>query len=232
MKNQLTDQEILRLFTFVEKKGVKYIDVQHEIVDHLASDIELSKEVYPKFNFDEHINLAFNKFPKDFRKLIRSKEKSMNRYWQKRTMSYIKSYFKLPTLAFSSLLYFSIVLGTLHLGKPFIVPVLGFMTLAIIYTLVKSYTNSNIRTKEKKYLVIRMYLGQTTTMLFLPICLLNIFHVFNLKDIDAISQSWFVYLLTGLVVFTLMWCHASLKVFPKMLQQEIETKYPYLTLAN
>lgn len=233
MKNQLSNQEIQRLFIAVQKKGVKYIDVQHEIVDHLASEIEFTKETHPKLNFQQQMDLAFRKFPTDIKMLVRTKEKSMNRYWQRRTMSYIKSYFQLPTINFTLLLYLMIVIGTFLFGKYVLVTVLGFLLIAVAYTFVKLYTSTDYsRMREKNYLVLRMFFGQTTTLLILPTLLLNIFPAFKPEDGNLIDQNWYIYIASGLVVFTLMWCHACLTAFPKMLKEELKVKYPYLNFAN
>ncbi|MFZ1455121.1 MAG: hypothetical protein WAT46_03705 [Saprospiraceae bacterium] len=40
MEKQLTMEQIETLFSFVKSKYVRYIDVQYELVDHLASAIE------------------------------------------------------------------------------------------------------------------------------------------------------------------------------------------------
>ncbi len=42
MKTELTAAEIDELYAFVEKKGVKPLDVQIELVDHIAAEIEAS----------------------------------------------------------------------------------------------------------------------------------------------------------------------------------------------
>jgi hypothetical protein len=40
MNRTITPEETRQLFEFCEKKRVKHYDVQFELVDHLASDIE------------------------------------------------------------------------------------------------------------------------------------------------------------------------------------------------
>ncbi len=229
----LTNQEIKRIFIAIQKKGVKYIDVQHEIVDHIASDIELSKERFPIWNFEQHLETALSGFPKDFKKLIRSKEKSMNRFWQRKTLDYIKLYFQFPVILFTVLLYMSIVMGTIIYGKLVLGSSLVIMLLLIIFTIYKTYTNAYYSSeKEKKYLVLKMFFGQTTTMILLPTSLLNILQVFKPEESSLFTQHWAIYIASGVVVFTLIWCHACLTAFPKMLHRELQSKYPYLTLAN
>lgn len=40
MNKQLTEEQIADLFLFCEENGVRYYEVQIELVDHLASAIE------------------------------------------------------------------------------------------------------------------------------------------------------------------------------------------------
>ncbi len=232
MSTSLTQHEIKILFSVIQKKGVKYVDVQHEIVDHLASDIELNKNRHPNLNFQGHIDLAFNKFPSDLRKIVRSKEKSMNRYWQRRTLTFMKSYFQLPTIITTIILYLLIVIGSLYFGRYVLVPVFILMLTTIVFTLIKSYNNSNYsKENEKKYLVLRMFFGQTITMIVLPTTLLNVLHIFKSESSDIFSQTWMIYVISAIATFTFMWCHACLTAFPIMLEEELKLKYPYLTLS-
>jgi len=233
MSYTLTDTEIKQIFATLQRKGVKYVDVQHELVDHIASAIEEITDEQPNLNFSQKLDLVVSKFTKNWSELVRSKEKSMNKYWKKKTFHFIKSYFTFPKAIVSIMMFIIISLGTIIIGKSIMASVLALTLILMIVTLVQVYRDSNFsRTLEKKYLVLRMFYGQVTTMLFLPLCLLNIFQVFNSENTPLKDQNWYIFTTSAIAIFTIIWCHASLTEFPRMLQKEIDNKYPYLKLTN
>ena len=46
-EKQLTKSEIQQIFQFVEKQEIKFFDIQLEIVDHIASEIEQTWDFFP-----------------------------------------------------------------------------------------------------------------------------------------------------------------------------------------
>ena len=55
MKQALTPAQIDYLYGFVQQKGVKPLDVQIELVDHLATDIENTMSVSSELTFEESL---------------------------------------------------------------------------------------------------------------------------------------------------------------------------------
>ena len=59
---KLTSQHIDQLYKFTRAHYVEWYDLQTELVDHLANDIENIWEKEPNLSFDQAKNKAFKKF--------------------------------------------------------------------------------------------------------------------------------------------------------------------------
>lgn len=103
---KLSEKQIEELYTFVRKKGIEYIDLQDELVDHLANGIETQCEEKPTLSFADTIQVEYNKFGNlGFDGIVKEKTKDLHRrsnllYWQK-----IKQFFKIPHIVFSLSLF-------------------------------------------------------------------------------------------------------------------------------
>jgi hypothetical protein len=132
-ERKLTNEEINQLFEFCEFHGVKYYDVQVELVDHLASAIEDRWKTNPEMPFEEAVFTVGEKFGVDpyfqmdsesllpapfgksksdtsgFTAIMAAKEKELRRKYEQLQWEYIKEFFRLPkiilTLAVASALF-------------------------------------------------------------------------------------------------------------------------------
>jgi hypothetical protein len=72
------------LFQFTRNVGVQYYDVQVELVDHLASEIEAEMGADLTLSFDEALHRAYASFgPKGFKHIIRQKENAISLQFRK-----------------------------------------------------------------------------------------------------------------------------------------------------
>lgn len=103
---QLTQAEIGKLSEFTQKHYVEYYDVQLELVDHLANAIEEKWKVDPNTSFEEALNTEFKKFGIfGFSTLVEQKQQDLHRYYTRLLWQNFKSYFTLPKLVVSLLIY-------------------------------------------------------------------------------------------------------------------------------
>lgn len=88
----LTDTQIQSLYKFVESKYVRYIDVQHEIVDHLACAIEDKMQEQPSLSFESALSQVYSQYPiTGFALLVSSKEKALDKYWRLQMWNALKT---------------------------------------------------------------------------------------------------------------------------------------------
>ena len=113
MRKKLTASEEETLFTFVKKHYVEYFDVQVELVDHLANDIEQQWEENPQLTFDKALDIAFKKFGIfGFSDLVEKKVNTLTYAYYKHTLQRLLDYISWPkivvTTVFYLLIYFSL----------------------------------------------------------------------------------------------------------------------------
>jgi hypothetical protein len=94
---KLNTQQIQDLFHFTKRHYVEYYDVQVEIVDHLASAIEVKFESNPNQVFEQVLDDVYQSFgPMGLSRFIDSMQEKV---YNKRVKNFYKvfwSYFKLP----------------------------------------------------------------------------------------------------------------------------------------
>lgn len=59
---ELSIEQIKLLRTFIRKKGVKYFDLQDELIDHMSSGIEDQLEENPNIKFEDALLIEYKKF--------------------------------------------------------------------------------------------------------------------------------------------------------------------------
>lgn len=83
----LTDAQIESLYTFCKKKGVRYYDVQSELVDHLANAIEAKMQLNTTVGFEEALQHVYRGFGiYGFSKIVSEKEAAV--YQKQRLLFY------------------------------------------------------------------------------------------------------------------------------------------------
>lgn len=101
----LSEKEIQSLFRFVEKKSVRWYDLQIEIVDHLASSIEDEINLNPGISFEsalENVYKGFGIF--GFAKIVEERQHYLEKAAKKRWWSEIRNMFRWPEVKLSLLI--------------------------------------------------------------------------------------------------------------------------------
>jgi len=96
---KLSQVQIQQLYTFTRQHFVEHFDVQTELVDHLANDIEQILTEKPTLSFDEAKMMSFKKFGIfGFMEVLGESSKALNKKYWKLVLEIFKNYFKLPQL--------------------------------------------------------------------------------------------------------------------------------------
>lgn len=103
--NTLTEVQIDALYEFVKKKYVDYYDVQLELVDHLASEVEQHMAANPAVSFDSALQQVYSGFGLfGFTEVVEEKVKAVNLRNRRMLWKATKSFFVLPNIIGSSIL--------------------------------------------------------------------------------------------------------------------------------
>lgn len=106
MKKELTTEQIKTLYAFVEGNHVKYYDLQIELVDHLASEIEQKWAENPTLTFEKVLETVYAGFGLfGFQDMVQKAHWLMMRKCQKIWWNYFKQFWKLPKIIFSLVLF-------------------------------------------------------------------------------------------------------------------------------
>jgi len=161
-ERKLTEEEIDQLFGFCQKHFVPEYDLQIELVDHLASGIEVQWLENPSLPFPVALNNTFNKFGIfGFSKIKTQKEKELYQKYRHLFWQYTLEFYKLPKIIMTfaiTLLLFSIyrVINNFYwVTVPIFVSILIFDLLYLFWIYPRKY---KIKTAEGKSFVLINYL--------------------------------------------------------------------------
>ncbi len=95
----LTQEQIQQLFSFTEKKFVRWYDLQVELVDHLANKIEAEMEGNPSLSFERALGNVYAGFGIfGFAEIVREREKALTKANNKLMRKAFKAEFSWPNL--------------------------------------------------------------------------------------------------------------------------------------
>jgi hypothetical protein len=232
---KLTENQIEALYKFTRQHYVYHYDVQTELVDHLANDIESIWKETPKVSFEEARDTSFKKFGVfGFMDVIEAKQKQMNKRYWKIILRFAKEWFTLPKILITLGLFFAIfVLLQIPYFQYVILGILVFLAvfeMIAVYKIRKKQKNKE-RTHEKVFLLEAM-IG-TTQHGYSVLMYINVFNFFNLSRIEfsTLSSSWlaFIALLSTLVVILF---YVSNYVLPQKAEELLQETYPEYKLVK
>lgn len=101
----LTAEQIETLRKFCQEKGVPYYDLQMELVDHFATEIEEELKNNPADIFQSTLDIIYKKFGKSgFNSIVAAKEESVAQEYEECHQNYFWSFFTLPKIILTVLI--------------------------------------------------------------------------------------------------------------------------------
>lgn len=223
---KLTETQIQALYKFTRQHYVYHYDVQSELVDHLANDIEQIWVAEPHLSFEQARDKSFKKFGVfGFMDFIESKQKQMNKRYWKIIWRFMKEWFAIPKVILTLFIFISIFL---LLRIPFAdYIILGLLVCAMIVELIAVYKirKKKKKNKEKTFLLEAMI--RTSKNGYSGLIFVNIFNFANLTRTDFSQYS--IYIQIGFaIVFTLLIIlfQVSHYVLPQKAEELLQEIYP------
>lgn len=94
---KLTPNQIQELYIFTRKHFVEHYDVQTELVDHLANDIEQIWQEKPNLSFEQARTMSFKKFGVfGFMEVVEARTKALSKKYWKLVWGIFKQFFNIP----------------------------------------------------------------------------------------------------------------------------------------
>lgn len=230
---QLTKEQIQNLYNFVAYKHVEWYELQTELVDHLANDIETIWKTEPKLSFIRARNKAYLKFGVcGFAGVVEQKERTLYKKYWLQIWHEFKSYFKLPkiilTLFLTAIIY---SLFNFVENKNLFVRVVFSITLLIPFVLAV-YNIILVRLRQrktkKKWMfehIIYSYGGLIYLLIQIPSFIFSEYSI-NWSFQNQLLFS-FLLVLTGILSYLLV------KILPEKIEESVAKQYPeYILYKN
>ena len=232
---KINELQIENLYKFTRQHYVYHYDVQTELVDHLANDIERIWKETPKVSFEEARDTSFKKFGIfGFMDVIEAKQKQMHKRYWKIILRFAKEWFTLPKILITLGLFFTIF--ALFQVPYFRYFILGTLALLAVFEMIVVY---KIRKKQKikerkneKVFLLEAMIG-TTKNGYTGFVFINLFNFFNLSRIEfsTLSLPWLALIA---FVFTLLFIlfYVSNYVLPQKAEELLQETYPEYKLVK
>ena len=234
--NKITEEHIQELYKFTRAHYVEHFDVQTELVDHLANNIEAIWQEKPNLTFDEAKIISFKKFGVfGFMDVVAERQKTLEKKYWKLIWSFVKNWFKLPKIILTALIFslFYVVCKSGY-GEYVLFTILLILCVYLFYKgyLLKKSFKNNFKTTGKKWMLEEMIfsIGMGTAFL-LPV---NLFNIVNLTNFEhTISHSNFIALLySAMFTFLIIVFYVAIEILPKKVEELLEKQYSEYKLVN
>lgn len=232
---QLTQQNIQDLYKFTRKHFVEHYDVQTELVDHLANDIEQIWQEQPNLSFEEARDISFKKFGVfGFTDVIEEKRKQMHRKYWKIMLRFVKEWFQLPKILLTIIIFLAFFI-TLQFKYSDVILITVFL-IAIIFDVTKMIIDKRKhkgkpKQKEKVFLLESM-IGETRKG-YTFLSFVNALNFINLlrTEIHNLAIYWIFLIATVATLLCIMFYITSY-VIPQKAEELLEEQYPAYKKLN
>lgn len=225
---KLTENQIQELYVFTRKHYVEWYDLQTELVDHLANDIETLWGQNPEIPFEKALDLTFKKFGVfGFADVIAKRQKVLERKYYGMLWTFLKEYFRLPKIIFTvflvCLFYFLISLVHKTYQLEIVMSIFLMLVLSSHYL---TFRNKR-RLEEDLGFGKRKFMLQEITISNSTIAQFQIFVaiIFNLHNFN-INPGFHTMLFSFLLAVTILIGHISFFVLPQKINTYLSETYP------
>ena len=228
---KINQEQIEDLYAFTRKHFVEWYDLQTELVDHLANDVETIWKEHPNLSYKEARDKAFKKFGVfGFMDVIKQRQKAMSKTYTKHLFSELKKWFKIPQIfaTISFFLIFLISFSSSVSGYLFI----AFYLMTAIWCVYKSIQlNRQFRRRKeisnKKWLLEEMIFKQAGGVGFI--------FGSQIGNVFRYSNSLFenAYVILSFAIVATLLClinYISFEVIPSKAEKLLKETYPEYVL--
>ena len=232
---KLTTPQIEDLFKFTRKHFVYHYDVQSELVDHLANDIEEIWKEKPQISFQDARNTSFKKFGIfGFMDVIEAKQKQMNKRYRSILWRFFREWFTMPKVMTTLAVFLSFfMILKIQYSEYFLV---GMLIILIVFDFVKqTKVNGNLKKKEQKQekvFLLEAMIGNTRQG-FTSVTFVNLLNFVNLTkfNFSSLENHWLL-LLSFSATALLILFYVTAYLIPQKAEELLEETYPEYKLVK
>jgi len=226
---KITEKEIQQLYQFTRQHYVYHYDVQTELVDHLANDIEEIWEENPNLTFEQARDKAFKKFGIfGFMDVVEEKQKQMNKRYWKLLLRFVKEWFTLPKITITALIFVSLLFVMQIPFASYVV--VGGLFVAVIFEMISIYRYKKIKKKNvqknDKVFLLEAMIG-TSRNGYSGLVFINVFNFVNLTRFEFYELNSYWQILIALVFTLLIIFYVIMNyVLPEKAEELLQETYP------
>jgi hypothetical protein len=172
----LTKEQIDYLFEFCQAQGVKYYDVQVELVDHLANGIEKELAEHSDWSFQKALDVVFVSFGYvNFKPLVRERQKTIQAYSRRLWWTLFKEQLRRPAIwaVFGLFLFGYRLLSVRHQDLSFTICI-GSAILILVVIFDGNYRLKRLEKRKGKDLLVTNLTGLPSFMANLNIAIIYV----------------------------------------------------------
>ncbi|WGH74809.1 hypothetical protein P8625_12045 [Tenacibaculum tangerinum] len=229
---KLTDQHIKELYTFTRQHYVEHYDVQTELVDHLANDIEQLWEEKPTLSFEQARDASFKKFGVfGFMNIVEEKQKQLGKKYRTILWKHVKEWFRLPKIILTIGVFFffyycmQISIGIYVLGVSLLI--LAILNLYWVLQLKKEF-KKRTRKNHKKWMLEELIFNVASFGGILVAS--NLPQLFTYAEKTPSNLGAFS--ISLLITLAIVYSYITLVIIPKKAEVLLQEQYPEYKIAN
>ena len=228
---KLTPEQIQELYKFTRQHYVEYYDVQTELVDHLANDIEQIWQEQPNLPFEKSRDMSFKKFGVfGFMDVVEARSKALNKKYWKLIWGFFKEFFKIPQVISTVVIFMVIYTGFLVVpNHTWMYMFIGFSICAVLIVRLfqlqqmkkRRFKQTNKKWLLEEYILNAGNIGAFAYIIFsLPI---------NLKV--QVTSTYAIVFMSLFFTSYILLIYIIAFVLPKKAEEILEKQYPEYKLV-
>lgn len=164
---KLSQEQIELIRKVVKAKGVDYIDLQDELVDHLANAVIARFEEKSSLSFQKVLHQECNKFGAfGFKKILKERKRLMINKSFRLYLKLLIAYFTIPKIVFSLVLYWFCFQLMLSVESNFVIRTARLISVVLILANLLIYWK-NLFSYSSKYLIVSVYRNALLIMAYI-----------------------------------------------------------------
>mgnify|MGYP005996388435 CR=1 FL=1 len=228
---KLTTLQIEQLYKFTRQHYVEHYDVQTELVDHLANDIEQIWIEKPTLTFEQARDISFKKFGIfGFMDVVEYKQKQLGKKYRNVLWKYVKEWFRVPKIILTiSIFLFFYYFIQLPIGIYLVGGTLTILAITDLYLATKLKKEFKKRTEVngKKWMLEEMIFNVASFGGIMVAS--NLPQIFN--HIERTPSEIGAIIISLILTLTIIYSYVTLVVIPKKAEHLLEEHYPEYKLV-
>ena len=231
MKKKITlaQKEIQQLYKFTRQHYVEHYDVQTELVDHLANDIEQIWQKQPTLSFETARDISFRKFGVfGFMEVVEARAKALNKKYWRLVWEVFKQFFNIPQIVISISIFLTLLVGfQLFSAKYFFLSISigGIIILGFKLYFLNKEKKKRFKETNKKWLLEEYVfnLGGSIAFINLFIQMVNL----SPETVSNIVMILASFILTSFILII----YITTFILPSKVEEILEKQYPEYKLV-